>query len=287
MLTGQNDEYKYSGLMSIYFKEKSERFEKAMDSILKQEVLPLEFILVEDGPLTQSLYESIDKIKKIFELHNINFIIVENETNQGLGRALNNGMKKANCNLIARFDSDDINRPDRMSKTLDRFRSNQNLVLIGSNILEFDPNNSDFVQYRKVPIGKKNIVKKISSRNPFNHMTVTFKKNAVEGVGGYEDVPYFEDYYLWFRLLKKGYNIDNIDETLVDACVDSNFYTRRSGVQYLFKEINFQTLIFKKRYISFFKYLYNLIVRGGSRLIPHDAMKYVYLIIRRHENTFN
>lgn len=145
MLTGQNDEYKYSGLMSIYFKEKSERFEKAMDSILKQEVLPLEFILVEDGPLTQSLYESIDKIKKIFELHNINFIIVENETNQGLGRALNNGMKKANCNLIARFDSDDINRPDRMSKTLDRFRSNQNLVLIGSNILEFDPNNSDFV----------------------------------------------------------------------------------------------------------------------------------------------
>ncbi|WP_419241984.1 glycosyltransferase [Pediococcus pentosaceus] len=287
MLTGQNDEYKYSGLMSIYFKEKSERFEKAMDSILKQEVLPLEFILVEDGPLTQSLYESIDKIKKIFELHNINFIIVENETNQGLGRALNNGMKKANCNLIARFDSDDINRPDRMGKTLDRFRSNQNLVLIGSNILEFDPNNSDFVQYRKVPIGKKNIVKKISSRNPFNHMTVTFKKNAVEGVGGYEDVPYFEDYYLWFRLLKKGYNIDNIDETLVDAFVDSNFYTRRSGVQYLFKEINFQTLIFKKRYISFFKYLYNLIVRGGSRLIPHDAMKYVYLIIRRHENTFN
>ena len=47
---------KVSVLMSIYFKEKPEYLESALESILDKQILkPNEVVLVKDGPLTQEL----------------------------------------------------------------------------------------------------------------------------------------------------------------------------------------------------------------------------------------
>ena len=50
---------KFSVLLSIYYKEKPEYFRECMESIYSQTVLPDEIVLVEDGRLTDELYEAI------------------------------------------------------------------------------------------------------------------------------------------------------------------------------------------------------------------------------------
>ena len=54
----------FSVLMSVYYKEKPEYFDLALNSIDNQTVSPFEIILVEDGPLTLDLYDVINKYKK-------------------------------------------------------------------------------------------------------------------------------------------------------------------------------------------------------------------------------
>lgn len=72
--------------MSIYHKEKSEYFNRAMLSIWdEQTVKPDEIVLVQDGKLTQELYEEIGNWKE--KLKDI-LVIIPLEQNVGLGDAL-------------------------------------------------------------------------------------------------------------------------------------------------------------------------------------------------------
>ena len=48
-------ELKYSVLMSVYYKENAEFLKQAIESMLKQTVLPDQIVLVEDGPLNENL----------------------------------------------------------------------------------------------------------------------------------------------------------------------------------------------------------------------------------------
>jgi len=48
---------KFSVLMSLYIKEKSDFFDLAMKSIYEQTLLPSEVVIVHDGPLTNDLYD--------------------------------------------------------------------------------------------------------------------------------------------------------------------------------------------------------------------------------------
>ena len=63
---------RYSVLMSVYFKENPEWLDYSIDSMMKQTVIPDEFVLVEDGPLTNKLEEVIDKyVKQYPKIFNI------------------------------------------------------------------------------------------------------------------------------------------------------------------------------------------------------------------------
>ena len=55
---------KFSVLMSIYSKENAMYFDRAMVSIWdEQTIKPSEIVLVEDGRLTDDLYNSINQLK--------------------------------------------------------------------------------------------------------------------------------------------------------------------------------------------------------------------------------
>ena len=54
---------KYSVLMSVYYKENPEWFDQSIKCMFEQTIKPSEFVLVEDGPLTNELYEIVKKYK--------------------------------------------------------------------------------------------------------------------------------------------------------------------------------------------------------------------------------
>lgn len=135
-------------LMSIYHKEKPDYFDRAMQSIwYEQTVKPDEIVLVQDGELTQELYEEIGNWKE--KLKDI-LVIVPLEQNVGLGDALNIGMKHCTYELIARMDTDDISLPHRFEKQLEVFK-NQDIDICSVWISEFDKDEKEILGHRKLP----------------------------------------------------------------------------------------------------------------------------------------
>ena len=142
---------KFSVLLSIYYKEKPEYFRECMESIYSQTVLPDEIVLVEDGRLTDELYEAI----RDYECRSseINFVTVKLEKNSGLGLALSEGIKHCSNELVARMDTDDICVPDRFERQLNAFSENPGLDIIGGYISEFSDDTRNILSERTVPLG--------------------------------------------------------------------------------------------------------------------------------------
>ena len=138
---------KFSVLMSIYHKEKSEYFNRAMLSIWdEQTVKPDEIVLVQDGKLTDDLYIVISEWKN--KLGDI-LKVIPLEQNVGLGGALNEGIKHCSYELIARMDTDDIALPDRFEKQLKVFE-NSDIDICSGWISEFDSDENEIILNNKI-----------------------------------------------------------------------------------------------------------------------------------------
>ncbi len=248
----------YSVLMSVYFKEKPDFLKQAIDSMLNQTVKPDEIILVEDGPLTDELYEVLNRYTANY--NNI-FHRVVNETNLGLGKALNRGLEFCRNELIARMDTDDISIQTRCERQLMIFAENQNIDIVGSSIAEFINSEKEIISVRKVPETHNEICLFLKKRCPFNHMSVMFKKSAVLNAGGYLDWHFNEDYYLWIRMYLKGCKFANINENLVYVRVGEEMYARRGGKEYYKSEKNLFKFMYKHKIISWISYQKSKMVR--------------------------
>ena len=162
----------YSVLMSVYHKEKPEYFRAAIESILNQTVKTNDFVIVCDGPLN----EGLDNV--ITEVVTANpglFNIYRMTENKGLAIALNNGILQCKNQIIARMDSDDISRNDRMEKQLKAMKEH-NADIVSSNLIEFDGDVSNTTLTRQVPESHKDIVAFAKKRTPFNHPAVMYRK---------------------------------------------------------------------------------------------------------------
>ena len=261
----------FSVLLSVYKSELSEYLRHAIYSVYKSQSLkPNEIILVKDGILNDDLENCISNL-----LNEIPILKVYGYSiNKGLGYALNFGLKKCSNEIVFRMDTDDISHNKRFEKQLSILLEN-NFAIVGSMIEEFKNEIGDLKKYRILPIESSSINSFKESRNPFNHMTVGFKKSKVESVGGYIGMPGYEDYYLWLRLLKK-YKGYNVNENLVYARVGNNMISRRQGFIFFKNEFNFQLTIYKDGLISGRIFLLNFFRRVLARLLPKFILKVIY-----------
>ncbi len=262
----------FSTLMSLYDKENTEWFKECMDSILNQTAKSTEIVLVEDGELPQEL----EYIVQDYESKCSFLKVIRCEENRGLGVALNEGLKHCSYDLVARMDTDDVASPDRFEKQLKVFEDNPDLDLCSAWISEFQDCEDNVVAIKKVPENHAEIFDFGKSRNPVNHPVVMFKKDAVLDAGGYQHCLYFEDYWLWVRMLMKGCKFYNIQESLLLFRTSSDMYLRRGGMRYFMCEIDFLKKMRAAGYISSFQFLKNLSVRLVARVIPNKLRAYLY-----------
>lgn len=260
-------------LMSVYIKEKPEYFRQSLKSALNQTVKVKEIVLILDGPITKELQEVIVDFKK----DNLEILkVVPLEDNVGLGKALAIGVEVCKYGLIARMDTDDIMLPTRIEKQYSEFVENSELTVIGSNIDEFYDSPESIVGRRIVPETNEEIRSFSKQRNPFNHMTVMFKKKAVLKVGNYQPMMGFEDYYLWARLLKAGYKGKNIQESLVYARTGENMYARRGGKKYFVEGLKGRKAIYHAGLGSVSDYLISCSAHIVVSLLPNKIRGQIY-----------
>lgn len=269
----------FSVLMSVYKGEKTEYFKPSMDSVLSQSLLPDEIILIRDGMVYEELQEAIDfYLKKFPSL----FSYYPFDENRGLGLALAYGVEHSKNNLIIRMDTDDICEHDRFEKQINYLNEHEDVSVLGGQIYEFIDNPEEIYDKREVPITNDKISKFLKKRNPFNHMTVAYRKNDVLDSGNYQDLQYLEDYYLWCRMYAKGFKFANLEDVFVRARVNQNTFERRSGLSYFNSYLKLENYKLKHNVINIPMYLYNLIGRFFVHvLLPNKLRTYLFKFIAR------
>lgn len=265
---------KFSVLMAVYFRENYEYFEKALKSITEQTLMPDEIVIVKDGPLTDSL-ESV--ISSFVESYPGLFKIVGLEENRGLGKALRIGILECSNDWIARMDSDDISRSDRFKIQVEFIEKNPDVDIVGSDIIEFVNDIENVLAVRKVPYKDQDIRRFAHLRNPFNHMTVMYRKQAVIEAGNYQESNLNEDYNLWVRMIMNGAHCANIEDFLVCARTGRDMYKRRGGFKYALSDIKLQKYFHEIGFNGFPRMLINMIIRTSVRLTPNFLREKIYM----------
>jgi glycosyltransferase involved in cell wall biosynthesis len=267
--------------MSVYKKEKPEFLDASLHSVLvKQTVIPDEVVLVKDGPLTDELELVISKYYSNFSSI---LKVVALPINSGLGKALNVGLEKCSHTLIARMDSDDISAHNRFERQLKRFKSNPELDLIGSNIVEFFDSPDDPIFVKMLPTKIEGIRKMIKRRNPINHVTVMFRKEAVIETGGYLHLLYLEDYYLWVRMLNNGCIMENLNENLVYVRTGEKMFERRSNQEYIRSWYGLQKEMKRFALINRIDIFINMMSITVFILTPPKIKQYIYKVFLRKD----
>lgn len=265
----------FSVLMSVYSREDADYLEQAFDSLLNQSLKSSDIVVVHDGPLNDSLYKVINRWKLSLPIKEVIL-----DKNVGLGIALNEGLNSCIYDLVARVDTDDINLPNRFEAQYQYMCDNPHVALCGSHISEFDSDPKEIMSIRKVPLGN-DVIKSIFKRNPFNHMSVMYRKSAVLDSGSYLHFKYMEDYYLWIRMYLNGYKLDNLDMILVNARIGNGMLERRKGFDYYKSELRFMKYLLNADVPNKPRIAGHFLVRSHIRLLPKSLLKRVYKIIRK------
>lgn len=268
----------FSVLISVYKKEKSEYLKTALQSIINQTLKPAEIVIVKDGLLTQELDDCIKEYEKQYpEL----LKIIAFKENRGLGLALRDGVIACKYDYIARMDSDDIAKPERFAKQFQYLKQHPKTALLGTWITEFSKDENKPDTLTELPCTHKELLKYAKKRNPFRHMTMLLKKEAVIKAGNYRDFLWFEDYDLWIRMLQKGYIAANIPEYLVNVRADEEMFARRGGCQYLKQDYKFQKVLIETGFITVSEFFMNIVIRTIVRLMPNYIRRKIYEYLLR------
>lgn len=180
-----------SVVMSVY---NSEKFLKpAIEGILNQTFKDFEFIIIDDG--------STDRSAAIIESYNDPRIRLIRQTNHKLVYSLNQGVKVARGEFIARQDADDVSLPSRLEKELTWMSANDRRGLVSSYFTYIDETTSKPSITLTFPTKHIDLVRNLYYTNPFAHSAAMIRKSAIVTAGYYRnDYDHNEDYDLWRRL---------------------------------------------------------------------------------------
>ena len=187
-----------SVVMSVY--NNADTLQRCLDSILTQEGVTLEFIVINDGS-TDATAEILDAAAGQDER-----LIVIHQSNQGLTRSLIDGCERAKANWIARQDADDVSLPGRLKTLLALTKEHADAVMVSSACNYMGPRDEFLCTVTRPtdPSEARQEVRDLGVGPPA-HGTVMFLKSAYEAVGRYRTAFYYgQDADLWRRLAEYG-----------------------------------------------------------------------------------
>ena len=258
--------------MSLYIKENPQNLKESLDSVLNNTLVPDEIVIVKDGKLT----EELDNILNDYAKNNPIIKLCGYEENKGLGEALRFGVEQCSYDIIARMDTDDVCANMRFEKQIKYLQEHPECDIVGCNVLEFIGEINNGVGQRNMPETHEEILKFSKKRNPLVHPTMTMKKDLILKAGKYRHYHLVEDYDLLVRMIMLGAKCYNLQENLVFVRVGVDFYNRRGGWKYCKSIAKFERELFKRKYISFFRFLCNVCIRSAVYLAPSWLRGWIY-----------
>jgi teichuronic acid biosynthesis glycosyltransferase TuaG len=201
----------------------AEFIEETIHSVLNQSYSRFEIIVVDDG----STDGTADAVMRLTSLDNrIKFYQTTHSGRPSVPR--NYGTKKAEGDLVAFLDSDDLWTKHKLKYQVNYLMNHPDLSFIYSMCFTFGEVNFFSEHYELLPLpfraAKNNKdLRKIGNTIPLS--SVLIRKPAFDAVGGFDEDPEFkavEDYDLWLRLS---------DKYLFNFIPRIHFYYRIHGAQ--------------------------------------------------------
>jgi glycosyltransferase involved in cell wall biosynthesis len=260
-------------IMSVYKNDKLNFLKESVQSILDQTFSKFHYYIIFDGPVAQDidnyLTSIIDCRLKLFRF----------EKNGGLARALNFllevVLKDQEYELIARMDSDDISSPLRFEKQHNFLSENADICCVGSWYQEIDESGNN-LSYCMLPVEHEALKKRYSTRAPFAHPSVMYRRKLIETAGFYPtDTFLMEDNALWGMALKHGLKFGNIPEYLFKFRIDKDFYKRRSGIKYGWNYMKTRFKINKSLNFPAYSYIFSFLI-GTIKMLPSFTLRFFY-----------
>lgn len=197
-----------SVLMAVYNGE--EYLRQAVDSVLAQTFGDFEFIIIDDG--------STDSSSRMLEAYSRQDSRIRciSRPNKGLTKSLNEALRMARGDLIARMDADDVCLPQRFEKQVAYLREHPEIVLIGSRVQFIDPDGWPINFKPGMMLTHEEIDAALLRKGwPMVHPAVMMRRQAVMDIGGYSEAYLTnQDHDLFLRLAERG-RVANLPDVLL------------------------------------------------------------------------
>ena len=242
--------------------------QEAVSSIQEQSFDDWELILCDDGSDDKTyetaiaLAENDDRIQ-----------VLRNKVNMGLAHTLNNCLKQAKGDYIARMDGDDRCPRCRFQLELEILEKDNSYAFVSGWMECYDENGTyGIIKYRERPTFND-----LARSSQFCHAGVLIKKDVLLSVGGYREdlsVLRVEDYDLWVRLYAEGYQGYNLQQVVYQMRDDRNAFHRRK-MRYRINEARVSYHAYKHSTLSVVGMLYPITILMKS-CIPSWAYSFLH-----------
>jgi len=180
-----------SVLMSV--RDGAPFLEEAVRSVLGQTYRDFELVIVDNGSSDES-----PAILARLAAEDARLAVLRQDPGLSLGGALNLGLARARCELVARMDADDVCLPDRLRRQVAYMERHPQVAVLGSAYRIFGAGEERTVH---APVHPLEVAWRYTWESCLGHPTVMLRRSVVLEAGGYPDGS-AQDFVLFSRLAR-------------------------------------------------------------------------------------
>lgn len=194
------------------FRDAEATVRDALESILAQRSVELEVIAIDDG--------SRDASAEVVRAARDPRVRLVSTGGVGVAGALERGRREARGAWIARMDADDLAHPDRLAIQLAAMREAPRVGALGCLVELFGEGPIGegmrrYVEWQNALVTPEEHARDLFVEAPLCHPSVLLRREALDGVGGWRETGWAEDYDLWLRLDAAGWALAKVPEVLL------------------------------------------------------------------------
>lgn len=214
--------------------------ERAVTSVVRQTLSPLEVILVEDASNDGTL-EFLEELHRKYTKQ-LNIMIVASEKNLGAGAARNLGLDLAKGEYIAFLDADDSWSPNKLEIQYHWMKQNPDVEITGHERLVVEGDIESSIDENSNYVANEIKAKAMLFKTPFSTPTVMMKNNSIYR---FPSIRFAEDYGLWLDIVLSGGKCYKINSPLAiiykaaygSGGLSSHLLKMELGVQTVYKSL--------------------------------------------------